>query len=88
MAGALKQANAYYPFKVWSLAAHALRITVRSIFTSNVLEEIRTATKLAEAKPEDRVKSLQGLYWLFCGFLLQLVGSALVFLASLFASRS
>ena len=86
MAGALKQANAYYPFKAWPLAVHALKVTVRSIFRRNVSDEIKTAAKLAEAKHEDRVKSLQGLYWLFCGFLLQLVGSAMLLLASLLAS--
>jgi hypothetical protein len=86
MAGALKQANAYYPFKAWPLAGHALKVTVRSIFRKNVLEEIKTAAKLAEVNSEDRVKSLQGLYWLFCGFLLQLAGSAVLLLASLLAA--
>jgi hypothetical protein len=86
MVGALKQTNAYYPFKAWTLVGHALIVTVKSIFGADVSAEIYSAANLAKSNPEDRVKSLQGLYCLFCGFLLQLAGSAVLLVASLLAA--
>jgi zinc transporter ZupT len=83
MAGALLQTNAYYPFKPAPLIKYLLGITLGPILGKNVADEIHTAAKLAEKRPEDRAKSLHGLYFLFCGFLLQLVGAAVLLAAAL-----
>ena len=83
MTGALQQTNAYYPFKPGPFLGYMLRITFGPILRKSVADEIHTAAKLSEKRPEDRAKSLHGLYFLFCGFLLQMVGAAVLLAAAL-----
>jgi hypothetical protein len=44
---------------------------------------MRVAVKLSEARGEDRVRSLKGLYLVAVAFLLQLAGAALALVAAL-----
>jgi hypothetical protein len=83
--GALKQANAYYPFGIWEFAGHVCRVFKKAIQEHGMkeaLKQIRIAEKLGEIKGENRGKSLIGLYLVFCGFFLNLVGAALALAAS------
>jgi hypothetical protein len=89
--GALKQANAYYPFGVWEFAGHVLRVFKKAFRESGIreaLRQIHIAEKLGEIKGEDRAKSLLGLYLVFCGFFLNLIGAALAFTASILDSAA
>src|SRR5258708_4229218 len=89
--GALKQANAYYPFGIWEFAGHVCRVFKKAIQEHGMkeaLKQIRIAEKLGEIKGENRAKSLIGLYLVFCGFFLNFVGAALALAASLMESAS
>jgi hypothetical protein len=89
--GALKQANAYYPFGIWEFINHIGRVFKKAIREHGVkeaLKQIHVAEKLGEIKGEDRGKSLIGLYLVFCGFFLNLIGAALALAASLMESAS
>jgi hypothetical protein len=89
--GALKQANAYYPFGIWEFAGHICRVFKRAIQEhglTEALKQIHIAEKLGELKGENRTKSLIGLYLLFFGFFLNLVGAALALMASIMESAS
>jgi hypothetical protein len=89
--GALKQANAYYPFGIWEFTGHIWRVFKKAIQESGLkeaLKQIHIAEKLGEIKGENRAKSLVGLYLVFCGFFLNLVGAALALAASIMESAS
>ena len=89
--GALKQANAYYPFGIWEFAGHVCRVFKKAIIDRGLkgtLKQIHVATKLGEIKGEDRAKSLIGLYLVFCGFFLNLIGAALALAASIMESAT
>lgn len=85
IAGALMQANAYYPFAPKQFVEHMLRVAV-ALFTKGygaAKDEMRVAVKLSEAAGEDRVRSLKGLYLVAVAFLLQFAGSGLALMAAL-----
>jgi hypothetical protein len=89
--GALKQANAYYPFGIWEFAGHVCRIFKKAIHEHGLkeaLKQVHIAEKLGEIKGENRAKSLIGLYLVFCGFFLNLVGAAFALAASIIESPS
>ena len=89
--GALMQANAYYPFGIFEFAMHVGRVFKKGIVDRNlsgVLNQIHVAAKLGEIKGEDRVKSLIGLYFVFCGFFFNLVGAALALAATIMESAT
>jgi hypothetical protein len=85
IAGALMQANAYYPFAPKQFVEHMLRV-VKALLTKGpgaARGAMRVAVKLSEAAGEDRVRSLTGLYLVAVAFLLQLCGSAVALMAAL-----
>ncbi len=87
--GALKQANAYYPFGILEFAGHLRRVfkkTIQERGLKEALKQIHIAEKLGELKGENRAKSLIGLYLLFRGFFLNLIGAALALTASIMDS--
>ena len=89
--GALMQANAYYPFGIFEFAGHVGRVFKKAIFDRSlkgVFKQIHIAAKLGEIKGEDRVKSLIGLYFVFCGFFLNLIGAALALAATIMESAT
>lgn len=89
--GALKQANAYYPFGIREFAGHVCRVFKKAIQEHGLkeaLKQVHIAEKLGEIKGENRAKSLIGLYLVFCGFFLNLVGAALALAASVIESAS
>jgi hypothetical protein len=89
--GALKQANAYYPFGIWAFTGHIFRFFKKAIQEHGLKEALKQthiAEKLGEIKGENRAKSLIGLYLVFCGFFLNLVGAALALAASIMESAS
>ena len=89
--GALMQANAYYPFGIGEFAGHILLISKKAICTwsmKEALKQVHVTAKLGEKKGEEREKSLIGLYLVFCGFFLNLVGAALALAASIMESSS
>jgi hypothetical protein len=83
--GALKQANAYYPFRPVEFANHLRLVLVKRVRKgkAEALQEIHTAAHLGEKRGENRALSLVGLYLVFCGFFLNLLGAALAFAATL-----
>jgi hypothetical protein len=85
MFGALMQANAYYPFRITQFASHISRVFVKWLTEGKeaAFRQVHTSAKLGEARGERRDKSLVGLYLVFCGFLLNLVGAALALAATL-----
>ncbi|HEY2647270.1 MAG TPA: hypothetical protein VGI34_09860 [Candidatus Acidoferrales bacterium] len=89
--GALMQANAYYPFRISEFAEHIARVFNKAIRTwslEEALKQIRVTAKLGEEKKEDRAKSLIGLYLVFCGFFLNLIGASLALVASVIDAHS
>jgi|ERR1700674_3558910 hypothetical protein len=89
--GALMQANAYYPFSIFEFAEHIVRVFKKGITKwslEEALRQIHITVKLGEDKKEDRARSLIGLYLVFCGFFLNLIGAALALAASIMESTS
>ena len=85
MWGIFKQANGYYTFKatVWNFAQ-----VVFSIFKTFLLNGKADAFELLDShlntnREEDRKQSLLGFFAVFAGFVLQLAGAALLYLATL-----
>jgi hypothetical protein len=86
MFGVFKQANGYYPFKIGELLKHmAYVMAVLPFSTKSANAEVHTAAHLAANNPEDRAASLIGIYFVFFGFLGQLLGGALLLIAALLA---
>ncbi len=84
--GALMQANAYYPFRISQFAEHFARVFKKAIAAWSVeeaLKQIRISARLGEDRKEDRAKSLIGLYFVFCGFFLNMIGACFALAASL-----
>ena len=89
--GALMQANAYYPFGIFQFAGHVGRVFKKAIVDRSLkgmLKQIHIVAKLGEIKGEDRVRSLIGLYFVFCGFFLNLVGAGLALVATVMESAT
>jgi hypothetical protein len=89
--GALMQANAYYPFGILKFAEHILRVFKKAIAKwslEEALKQIRVTARLGEDKKEDRARSLIGLYLVFCGFFLNLIGASLALAGSILESAS
>jgi hypothetical protein len=89
--GALMQANAYYPFSIFEFAEHIARVFKKGLTNWSVeeaLKQTRVTARLGEDKKEDRAKSLIGLYLVFCGFFLNLIGASLALVASIMESAS
>jgi hypothetical protein len=85
MFGVFKQTNAYFPFRPGQFLEHLFRVGRAYILEgrSEALKQVHAAAKLGEEKVEDRNQSLIGLYLVFCGFSLQLLGSVLLLIAAL-----
>jgi hypothetical protein len=86
--GALMQANAYYPFKVRKFVGHIYLVFRKALREGPeaALNEVRVATALAPGKQEDRAKSLFGLYLVFCGFFVNVLGALLALMGSIIDS--
>jgi hypothetical protein len=82
-----RQTNAYFPFRPGQFFEHLFRVGRAYILKrkSEAMKHVHAAVTLGEGKGEDRNQSLIGLYWVFCGFSLQLLGSSLLLVAALFA---
>jgi hypothetical protein len=88
MVGVFSQTNGYFAFRSTEIFDHLWRVfqTLRKEGKAKALEQIRATSKLAEARGENRVKSLIGLYLVLFGFFLQMIGS-LILLGALFAPK-
>jgi len=89
--GALMQANAYYPFGISEFAEHIARVFKKAITKwslEEALKQIHITARLGENKKEDRARSLIGLYLVFCGFFLNLIGAALALVGSILESAT
>lgn len=81
--GALRQANAYYPFRLREFPRH-----LWSVMKAARLREqggpdfVRLTAELARYTGESRPQALAGLYWVVLGFVLQLAGSVVSLAAS------
>jgi hypothetical protein len=85
--GVYLQMNGYFAFKARDFFEQILRIVRKLLLKgpSAARKQIDVAAQLAERSGEDRGKSLIGFYCVFLGFLLQMLGSALL-IAALFAN--
>jgi hypothetical protein len=88
MIGTFKQMNAYYPFKVRKFLDHLFRVTRKALSEGGpaAIQQVEATAKLGQRRGEDRASSLIGLYCVFCGFFLQVLGAFLLLLASLFST--
>ncbi len=89
--GALMQANAYYPFRVSQFTEHVARVFKKAIAAwslEEALKQVSVTAELGEDRKEDRAKSLIGLYLVFCGFFLNMIGACLALAASLLETAS
>ncbi len=86
--GALLQANAYYPFKLRNFVVHIYLVFRKAVKEGSeaAFNEVRVATALAPGKQEDRAKSLVGLYLVFCGFFVNVLGALLALIGSIMDS--
>jgi hypothetical protein len=90
MVGVFFQMNGYFaikwrhiPAQLWTVFAK-----MRSGSFAGALSQLNIDARLGETKKEDRGKSLFGFYCVLFGFLLQMLGSALLFWALFGNSRS
>lgn len=84
MAGVFMMARSYHPFSWVDFARQVTRIVWKLIVRdrSEAIRTIALASKLGELNREDRTYSLLGLYLVFLGFCLQLLGLVLSFIAN------
>ena len=84
MVGAFMMARSYHPFSLVDFARQANRILWKLILwnRSEAIRTITLASKLGKLNREDRTYSLLGLYLVFLGFCMQLLGLALSFIAN------
>ncbi len=82
---------AYHPFKTkLDLVKNILRVSwLFATFRFRAAHElVDTVEQFAEVNPEDRTKSLRGIYFLFLSFVLQTAGSILAVIDVLVTSRA
>jgi len=86
MAGVYLQMNGYFAIKTRDIFGQLIQIMC--IFLSQgkarALEQLNVDAKLGQGRAENRGKSLLGFYCVLVGFLLQMLGSGLLF-GALFA---
>lgn len=83
MAGVFFQMNGYFAIKWREILGQLWTVfrKMRSGGIAGALSQLNVDARLGEAKGEDRGKSLFGFYCVLFGFLLQMLGSGLKFLA-------
>ena len=88
MLGIFRQTNAYYAFRPTQFLEHLFRVGRRYLSKGKeaAIAEVYATVKLGEEKKEDRTRSLIGLYFVFVGFVVQLVGSIMLLAALLSGS--
>ena len=72
----------YHPFTEGGFVASLRRMMWRKMRGKNeeLSRHLRVTTALAKLRPEDKSRSLDGIYWVFVGFVLQTIGALLVLL--------
>jgi hypothetical protein len=86
IAGSLMMANAYHPFSFLGFLRTLPDIAWRFLFGggARAREYLNRTQRLAQINPEDRTLSLGGLCLIFGGFVLQLLGTILSYIGSIF----
>ena len=82
--GALMMARSYHPFSWSDFARQGIRILWK-LFRQDratVVRSVEIASKLGAVNDENRGYSLLGLYLVFLGFCLQLLGAVVSFIAT------
>lgn len=81
---------AYHPFKKLDLIKNILRVCLRltTFRWRSANRIVEDAVSFAEANPENRPKSLRGIYFLFVSFVLQTAGSILAVIDVLLTARA
>ena len=83
MVGVFFQMNGYFAIKWRDIPAQLWTVfaKMRSGGVAGALSQLNVDARLGETKKEDRGKSLFGFYCVLFGFLLQMLGSGLLFWA-------
>ena len=83
MVGVYYQMNGYFAFRTRDFFEQIFRILRKWIGEGSdaANNQLNVSARLAEARGEDRGKSLIGFYRVLVGFTLQMIGSALLFAA-------
>ena len=83
--GVLMMARSYHPFSLAGFAKQGLRIVWKMVRQGPdaVVRSAEIAARLGELNDERRGYSLLGLYFVFLGFCLQMLGATVSFIASL-----
>ena len=83
--GALMMARSYHPFSLLGFAKRGIRIIWKLVRKGRdqVIRDTEILSMLGAINDEKRSYSLLGLYLVFLGFCLQLLGTTVSFIASL-----
>lgn len=83
--GALMMARSYHPFSLPGFAKRGIRIVWVLVRRGRgeVVRSAEIASRLGKVNDERRAYSLLGLYLVFLGFCVQLLGATVSFIASL-----
>jgi hypothetical protein len=75
----------YHPFSEGGFLASLRRMIWRKLTgkRAELARHLRVSNALAKLKPEDESHSLDGIYWVFVGFVLQTFGAVLVLIDAL-----
>lgn len=67
----------YHPYRVWDFCVAVAKAIFYTLFfqTKKILKIARVAVATGAITPEDRARSLLGIYFIFFGFLLQMIGA-------------
>jgi hypothetical protein len=87
--GTLLMCRSYHPFGTWKVLLHLLAVAgmvVRGKF-SEASDSIRGASDFSSINPENRFRTLEGVYVLVFSFLLQTLGAILILADSYLISR-
>lgn len=84
MSAAIRMANGYHPFTTSGFLGHLLSLTwrVATFDRAGWKREVEAAVEVSRHKAENRAALLGGLYLLFLAFLLELLGSTMMYFAS------
>lgn len=75
----------YHPFSEGGFIVSLRRMLWRKIMgrSEESARHLRVTSALAKLRPEDKARSLDGIYWVFVGFVLQTFGALLVLVDAL-----
>lgn len=87
MVGVYYQMNGYFAFRTRDFVQQIFRILRKWVSEGSAAarNQLNVSARLAEARGEDRGKSLIGFYCVLLGFTLQMIGSVFLF-AALFSN--